>query len=96
MLLAPKADTLITMARLVFEASELNFINVSFAVQYDDYGMSTHVVVTEHDDETGAAHTYEVVTVAQLVAAYIGLSLELDLDANDAVTTGHRLGNTGR
>lgn len=96
MLLAPHPDTLLTMARKVYEASNLNFLNVSFSTYAEKMDSPTHVIVWEHDDEAGTVSEYERVTIAQLVASYIGLSLELDLDANDAVTRGHRLGNTGR
>lgn len=91
-ILKPKADTLISMARLVYSQSELSFLNVSFSVDLD----ANHVVVREHDDESSTSEVYEVITVAELVASFIGLTLPTDLDANDAVTTGHRLGNTGR
>jgi hypothetical protein len=84
-------DTLITMARLVFEKSELNFLNVSFSIEKNNT-----ILVKLHDDEKGTVKVYDRVSIAELVASYIGLSLVTDLDANDAVTTGHRLGNTGR
>ncbi|AUR86010.1 hypothetical protein NVP1081O_275 [Vibrio phage 1.081.O._10N.286.52.C2] len=89
-ILTPHNDTLITMARLVFEQSELNFLDASFSVSDEE------IVVQVHDDEKGTRYIYERVSIAKLVASYIGLGLVTDLDANDAVTTGHRLGNTGR
>lgn len=92
MLLRPNGDTLITMARKVYEASDLNFCNFSFSTSPENL----QIFVYQHDDVAGTQEHYETVTLAELVAAYIGLSLTLDLDANDAVTTGHRLGNTGR
>ena len=94
-MLKPTNDTLITMARLVFEQSELRFLNVSFCIDEDDL-VSPNILVNIHDDEKGTKELYETVSVSELVASYIGLGLTLDLDANDAVTTGHRLGNTGR
>jgi len=80
------------MARKVYEASELNFCNFSFSTSHDNL----QIFVYQHDDEEGTKELFDTVTLAELVASYIGLSLTLDLDANDAVTTGHRLGNTGR
>jgi hypothetical protein len=91
-ILTPNNDTLITMARLVFEESGLSsIINVSFSI-----GDDSTVIMYNHDDENGTKELYETCTVSELVTSYIGLSLVTDLDANDAVTTGHRLGNTGR
>lgn len=90
-ILKPKNDTLITMARLVYEKSELNFLNVSFSI--DD---ESNIIVRTHDDEKETSEIYEIVSSYELLISYLGLGLELDLDANDAVTTGHRLGNTGR
>lgn len=90
-ILKPSNDTLLTMARLVFENSELKFLNVSFSIENNNT-----VVVKVHDDIKGTVEVYEKVSIAELVASYIGLDLVTDLDANDAVTTGHRLGNTGR
>lgn len=79
------------MARLVYEKSELNFLNASFSIRDENT-----IVVRVHDDTTNTAEIFEEVSIAELVASYIGLGLFTDLDANDAVTTGHRLGNTGR
>lgn len=79
------------MARLVYEKSELNFLNVSFSI--DD---ESNIIVRTHDDEKETSEIYEIVSSYELLISYLGLGLELDLDANDAVTTGHRLGNTGR
>jgi hypothetical protein len=79
------------MARLVFEKSELTFLNVSFSIEKEDT-----VVVRVHDDKKGTSEIHEKVSMTKLVTSYIGLGLVTDLDANDAVTTGHRLGNTGR
>lgn len=90
-ILKPKNDTLITMARLVYEKSELAFLNASFSIDEDK-----NVIVTIHNDEDKTSEIYEIVSPAELLISYIGLNLPLDLDANDAVTTGHRLGNTGR
>lgn len=90
-ILKPKNDTLITMARLVYEKSELNFLNVSFSI--DD---ESNIIVRTHDDKKETSEIYEIVSSYELLISYLGLGLELDLDANDAVTTGHRLGNTGR
>ncbi len=90
-ILKPKNDTLITMARLVYEKSELNFLNVSFSIDNE-----SNIIVRTHDDEKETSEIYEVVSSYELLISYLGLGLELDLDANDAVTTGHRLGNTGR
>ena len=87
-ILKPSNDTLITMARLVHEKSELNFLTVSFSIDVD-------VIVVYHHRDT-SVDEYERVSIPELVASYIGLSLVTDLDKNDAVTTGHRLGNTGR
>lgn len=84
-ILKPKNDTLLTMARLVFEKSELTFLNVSFNINQEG-----NVIVWVHDDVKGTSDVYEVVTVAELLASYIGLELPLDLPANDAVTKGHR------
>ncbi len=94
--LKPDNDTLITMARLVFERSELSFLNVSFSISEDEISDDKTVVVRTHDDGNGVSEVYERVSVAELLTSYIGLGLTTDLDANDAVTTGHRLGNTGR
>ncbi len=90
-ILKPKNDTLISMARLVFEKSELSFLNVSFSIEDEKT-----IVVRVHDDEKGTSEIYEKVSIEELVASYIGLNLPTDLEANDKVTTGHRLGNTGR
>lgn len=79
------------MARLVYEKSELNFLNVSFSIDHD-----SNIIVRTHDDKNNTSKIYETVSPAELVISYIGLELPLDLDKNDAVTTGHRLGNTGR
>lgn len=84
-ILAPKNDTLISMARLVHEKSELNFLNVSFSIE------DQNVVVTLHDDVKETAVVYEKVAIAELLISYIGLGLVTDLEANDKVTTGHRL-----
>jgi hypothetical protein len=92
MILEPSGDTLITMAKKVYEASNLKFLNVSFNIGLE----KTYINVWRHDDIAGTKELFERVSVAQLVASYIGLTLVTDLDANDAVTTGHRLGNTGR
>lgn len=91
-ILKPHNDTLITMARLVYEQSELQFLTVSFSID----SCTNDVIVRNHNDKEGTSEIYEIVSVAELVASYIGLGLSLDLDANDALTTGHRLGNTGR
>ena len=90
-ILTPSNDTLLTMARLVFENSKLSFLNLSFSI-----GDNNTVVVRLHDDENDTVELYEKVSIAELLTSYIGLGLVTDLDANDAVTTGHRLGNTGR
>jgi hypothetical protein len=90
-ILTPSNDTLITMARLVFEKSDLTFLNVSFSIANEDT-----VVVRVHDDKKGTNEIYEKISMIELVTSYIGLGLVTDLDANDAVTNGHRLGNTGR
>jgi hypothetical protein len=81
------------MARLVYEASGLTELvpDVSFSITIND-----DIIVKLHDDINNSYQIYEVVSVADLVASYIGLSLTLDLDKNDAVTTGHRLGKTFR
>lgn len=84
-ILKPSNDTLITIARLVYEKSELNFLNISFNV--NQYGS---VIVWKHDDLKGTSEVYEVVTVAELLTSYIGLSLPLNLPSNDKVTKGHR------
>lgn len=89
-ILHPHNDTLISMARLVYEASDLSFLNVSFHIHDSD------VVVMLHDDDKVTSEIYESVTIPELVASYLGLSIPLDLDANDKVTTGHRLGRTYR
>lgn len=91
--LAPSNDTLITMARLVYEKSEfvaLN-LNLSFCI-----GDETTIMIYQHDDEKSTKKLFGTCTIPELVASYIGLGLPFDIDANDAVTTGHRLGNTGR
>lgn len=93
--LAPKHDTLISMARLVYEKSELNFLNVSFSIDDEDE-RDKKIIVYIHDDEKNTKELYEKITVSELVASYIGLDLITDLDANDAVTTGHRLGKNYR
>lgn len=90
-ILKPSNDTLITMARLVFEASDLKSLNLSFRVNSE-----RAIVVRVHDDEAGTSTVYETVTTAELLASYVGLCLDADLDKNDAVTTGHRLGRTYR
>jgi transcriptional regulator len=89
MMLSPKGDTVITMARKVFEKSELNFLDVSFSTR------DGVVVVKEHCPK-GSVRVIEEVTHTDLLISYIGLSLETDLDKNDSVTTGHRLGRTYR
>ena len=92
-MLKPSNDTLITMARLVYEASGLTELvpNVSFSIT-----INGDIVVNEHNDINNSYKIHEVVSIAELVAGYIGLSLTLDLDKNDAVTKGHRLGKTYR
>ena len=92
-MLKPSNDTLITMARIVYEKSDLvNLVpNISFSIT-----MTNNILVKSHNDSNDNYQVYEVVSIAELVASYIGLSLTLDLDKNDTVTTGHRLGNTGR
>lgn len=92
--LKPSADTLITMARKVYEKSELNFLNISFSIETNPETGVITIIVNEHDDKAKASKVYERVSIDELVASYIGLSLTLDLDANDAVTKGHRLGRT--
>lgn len=87
----PDNDTLITMARLVYEKSGCSFLNLSFSVRDERL-----LIVTRHNDDLGTSEIFEEVPLYRLVASYIGISLPLDLDANDAVTTGHRLGNTYR
>lgn len=84
-ILKPSNDALITMARLVFEKSELNFLKVSFNI--NQHG---NVIVWNHDDVKGTSEVYEIVTVSELLTSYIGLGLTLDLLANDTVTKGHR------
>lgn len=91
-LLKPSNDTLITMARLVYEQSELNFLNVSFSIRSARDDMQTLIIVNEHDDTSGTYKIHSTVTVSELVASYIGLTLKLDLPKNDEVTKGHRLG----
>lgn len=87
-ILAPKNDTLITMARLVYEQSELkDIVNASFSIAETGY-----IVVMHHDDDTGESHIHEIVTIPELLASFIGLNLELDLELNDEVTKGHRGG----
>ena len=93
MLLTPNADTILTMARKVLEASEIRHLG-TFSFSLSPHNQKVYVAL--HDDEEGTSTPYEVVTLEQLIISYIGLSLPLDLDANDAVTTGHRLNNTGR
>lgn len=95
-ILKPHNDTLITMARSVYEKSELNFLPVSFNIREESSENETMIIVHLHDDEKNTSEVYEEVTIGQLVASYIGLNLPLDLDANDAVTKSHRLGKTGR
>ena len=91
-ILKPSNDTLLTMARLVFEKAELvTFMNVSFSIENENT-----IVVREHDDKENTSTIYEKVSVADLVASYISLGFVINLEANDAVTTGHMLGNTGR
>jgi hypothetical protein len=53
-------------------------------------------MVREHDDKENLSTIYEKVSVAYLVASYIGLGFVTDLEADDAVTMGSRLENTGR
>ena len=92
MILKPCNDTLITMARLVHEHGELNFLTVAFSIRNEDT-----IIVTQYDPTDASSYeVLEEVTIPELLVSYLGLSLPTDLDANDAVTTGHRLGNTGR
>lgn len=87
----PSNDTIITMCRTLLEASDINFVDLSFAVKETKQGKL--IIVTYHS-ESGESSVYERVSVHNVLAAYIGLSLPFDLAKNDAVTTGHRLGNT--
>ena len=93
-LLTPHSDTLITMSRLIYEKHELKPVlgPISFTIDEEE----KQVVVWRHDDEKGTADIFERTSFAEVVAAYLGLELETDLDLNDPLTKGDRLGKTGR